>query len=204
MICNPFPLFRKKKLLTRNDLQLEWRPLYQLWRFVDYSTFETCGLIYVPSDITKHVKNLVKACRSYFPIEATSEMLEEWRPWLCPYDTKMQDALTMMDAFLPTDLAPEIGKVHGYGLWLDELIRYWLTAPSRFGWHSQIMTILARLSWDQCGLISWRSYLDNIFSDLLCGFSIPVGMLLCYGNHEVLMLIMKNSIFRHISAQCYS
>ena len=168
-------LLKKKKLLTRDDLELEWRPLYKLWRFVDYSTYETCGLIYVPSDITKHIKNLVKACRSYFPLNATHEMLEEWKPWLCAYDTKMQDAFTMMDSFLPTDLPPEVAKTHGYGLWLDDIVKLWLTSPSKFGWHTQVVTILARLAWDLCGILPWSSHLDVIFSDLLCSFSIPVG-----------------------------
>ena len=40
-------------------------------------------------------------------MEATQEMLDEWRPWLCPFDVKMVEGLMFLEAFLPTLLYPE-------------------------------------------------------------------------------------------------
>lgn len=44
----------------------------------------------------------------YFPADATAEMLEEWRPLMCPFDVTMQKAITYFEIFLPTSLPPEL------------------------------------------------------------------------------------------------
>lgn len=44
----------------------------------------------------------------YFPVDATAEMLEEWRPLMCPFDVTMQKAITYFEIFLPTSLPPEL------------------------------------------------------------------------------------------------
>lgn len=44
---------------------------------------------------------------SYFPLEATQEMLDEWRPLLCPYDITIIKGLGYFENFLPTKLPPE-------------------------------------------------------------------------------------------------
>lgn len=62
---------------------------------------------------------------SYFPIESTKEMLEEWKPLLCPFDTSMLDGMDYFGEFLPTLMFPEHFN-HGYKLWFDELLHIWL------------------------------------------------------------------------------
>ena len=44
---------------------------------------------------------------SYFPVESTQEMLDEWRPLLCPFDESMNKGIAYLDLFLPTLLPPE-------------------------------------------------------------------------------------------------
>ena len=44
----------------------------------------------------------------YFPEVATEEMLEEWRPLLCPFDVTMQRAISYLELYLPTTLPPEL------------------------------------------------------------------------------------------------
>ncbi len=44
---------------------------------------------------------------SYFPESATQEMLDEWRPLLCPFDVTMQKAIGYYELFLPTIMPPE-------------------------------------------------------------------------------------------------
>ena len=44
-------------------------------------------------------------CR-YFSVEATQEMLDEWRPLLCPFDVKMSEGLFYLELFLPTLVYP--------------------------------------------------------------------------------------------------
>jgi len=39
-------------------------------------------------------------------VESTEEMLDEWRPLLCPFDVKMSQALFFLELFLPTLMYP--------------------------------------------------------------------------------------------------
>jgi proteasome activator subunit 4 len=43
----------------------------------------------------------------YFSIESTQEMLDEFRPLLCPFDTALSDGMASLAHFLPTLLPPE-------------------------------------------------------------------------------------------------
>ena len=43
----------------------------------------------------------------YFPAESTQEMLDEWRPLLCPFDVTVVKGLSYLDRFLPTRLPEE-------------------------------------------------------------------------------------------------
>ena len=52
-------------------------------------------------------------CYSYFPVESTQEMLEEWRPLLCPFDITIIKGLGYLDLFLPTVL-PEHEMDQGF------------------------------------------------------------------------------------------
>lgn len=43
----------------------------------------------------------------YFSEDSTQEMLDEWRPLLCPFDVKFAKAMFYFSLFLPTTLPPE-------------------------------------------------------------------------------------------------
>jgi len=49
---------------------------------------------------------IIFSCR-YFPKEATGEMMEEWRPLLCPFDITVIRGLQYVELFLPTNPAVE-------------------------------------------------------------------------------------------------
>ena len=61
---------------------------------------------------------------SYFPASSTRDMLNEWRPLLCPFDTAMMEGAFFLSSFLPTLLLPE-ERDQGYPLWFDELMGLW-------------------------------------------------------------------------------
>mgnify|MGYP001792895126 CR=1 FL=1 len=44
---------------------------------------------------------------SYFSDDATQEMLDEWRPLLCPFDSTFVKGMFYLTNFLPTTLPPE-------------------------------------------------------------------------------------------------
>ena len=53
------------------------------------------------------VKLYFSSIFSYFSEESTQEMLDEWRPLMCPYDVTFGKAMFYFSLFLPTTLHPE-------------------------------------------------------------------------------------------------
>uniref|UniRef100_A0A8D3ED43 Proteasome activator complex subunit 4 n=1 Tax=Scophthalmus maximus TaxID=52904 RepID=A0A8D3ED43_SCOMX len=188
-------LLKKKELLSRDDLQLPWRPLYELYERVIYSKTEHFGLIWFPTRIpytnthshtcslsllvcssVEHIlKALIKSCRLYFPAPSTKEMLDEWRPLLCVFDVIMQKAIGNMELFLPTIMPPE---EHGQGfqLWFDELMNLWMAVQNQPSWEGHLVNLFARLANDNIGYVDWTPYIPTIFTRILRSLNLPVGV----------------------------
>ncbi|XP_070577632.1 proteasome activator complex subunit 4-like isoform X2 [Ptychodera flava] len=167
-------LLKKKELLSRDDLELAWRPLYQVVERVYYSRFEPLGLEWLPHTIDNVLKTLVKFARVYFPEESTQEMLDEWRPLLCPFDVTMSKGISYLEMFLPTLLPPEDHGM-GFKLWLEELLNLWDAAHSTPTWEVTLVELFARVANDNIGYIDWKPYIPKIFTRILRGFNLPVG-----------------------------
>ncbi len=86
-------LIRKRELLTPDDLRLEWRPLYEMYERLFYSHHEAMGMVHYPASIENNMRALIRCARVYFPPGCTQEMLDEWRPLMCPYDVTMGKAM---------------------------------------------------------------------------------------------------------------
>ncbi|CAL8299965.1 unnamed protein product [Merluccius merluccius] len=186
-------LLKKRELLSRDDLELPWRPLYDLQERILYSKTEHLGLNWFPNSprprsssklimiklfqrcsVENVLKTLVKSCRPYFPESATQEMLEEWRPLLCPFDVTMQRAISYFELFLPTTLPPELHH-KGFKLWFDELISLWASVQNLPGWEVHLVNLFARLANDNIGYIDWDPYIPKIFTRILRSLNLPVG-----------------------------
>uniref|UniRef100_A0A3Q3FX53 Proteasome activator Blm10 mid region domain-containing protein n=1 Tax=Kryptolebias marmoratus TaxID=37003 RepID=A0A3Q3FX53_KRYMA len=149
-------LLKKKELLSRDDLQLPWRPLYNLYERVVYSKTEHLGLIWFPNSVDHVLKALIRSCRLYFPASSTEEMLDEWRPLLCVFDGVMQKAISNMELFLPTILSPE---EH------EQVLLFF-----------HLVNLFARLANDNIGYVDWTPYIPTIFTRILRSFNLPVGV----------------------------
>ncbi|XP_065785365.1 proteasome activator complex subunit 4 isoform X1 [Muntiacus reevesi] len=167
-------LLKKKELLSRDDLELPWRPLYDMVERILYSKTEHLGLNWFPNSVENVLKTLVKSCRPYFPADATAEMLEEWRPLMCPFDVTMQKAITYFEIFLPTSLPPELHH-KGFKLWFDELIGLWVSVQNLPQWEGQLVNLFARLATDNIGYIDWDPYVPKVFTRILRSLNLPVG-----------------------------
>jgi proteasome activator subunit 4 len=89
------------------------------------------ALILCYSALENTLRQLIRACRDYFPAEATTEMMTEWRPLLCPFDVTMGKAMAYFEMFLPTLDVKERAE-STYKLWFDEFMSFWdacLNAP---------------------------------------------------------------------------
>lgn len=167
-------LLKKKQLLSSKDLTLQWRPLYKLLHSVLYSPFELHGLELFPVNIKQVLKDLVIRCRVYFPIESTQEMLDEWRPLLCPFDISVIEGLQFMELFLPTHM--DVDKMAiGFRLWFKELMDMWDSFQSNPSWEKSIVSLMARLASGNIGYIDWSPYITKVFTRLLRSFNLPVG-----------------------------
>ncbi|XP_060063003.1 proteasome activator complex subunit 4-like [Ylistrum balloti] len=167
-------LLKKRKLLSREDLCLPWRPLYQLVEAVAYSPYEPHGLQLFPPNVENVLKNLIKHCRHYFPLEATKEMLEEWRPLMCPFDVTNIKAIHYFEYFLPTNLPPH-QQEHGWKLWFTEFMDIWNSFQNNPKWESGLVNLFSRLANDNIGYIDWSPFTCQIFNRFLRSFNLPVG-----------------------------
>uniref|UniRef100_A0A673FRQ3 Proteasome activator complex subunit 4B-like n=1 Tax=Sinocyclocheilus rhinocerous TaxID=307959 RepID=A0A673FRQ3_9TELE len=167
-------LLKKKELLSRDDLELPWRPLYDLYESILYSKTEHLGLNWFPNSVENVLKTLVKSCRLYFPESATQEMLDEWRPLLCPFDVTMQKAISYFELFLPTIMPPE--QHHkGFKLWFDDMMDLWVSVQNLPAWEGNLVNLFARLANDNIGYVNWDPYIPKIFTRVLRSFNLPVG-----------------------------
>uniref|UniRef100_A0A8B9T549 Proteasome activator subunit 4 n=1 Tax=Anas platyrhynchos TaxID=8839 RepID=A0A8B9T549_ANAPL len=167
-------LLKKKELLSRDDLELPWRPLHEMLERILYSKTEHLGLNWFPNSVESVLKTLVKSCRPYFPEDATAEMLDEWRPLMCPFDVTMQKAITYFELFLPTTLPPELHH-KGFRLWFDEFIGLWVSVQNLPQWEGHLVNLFARLATDNIGYIDWDPYVPKIFTRILRSLNLPVG-----------------------------
>uniref|UniRef100_A0A671Y3T0 Proteasome activator subunit 4 n=1 Tax=Sparus aurata TaxID=8175 RepID=A0A671Y3T0_SPAAU len=181
-------LLKKRELLSREDLELSWRPLYELHDRILFSKTEHLGLNWFPKyasvlycrryyycfSVENVLKTLVKSCRPYFSESATQEMLDEWRPLLCPFDVTMQRAISYFELFLPTTLPPELHH-KGFKLWFDELISLWVSVQNLPSWEVHLVNLFARLSNDNIGYVDWDPYIPKIFTRILRSLNLPVG-----------------------------
>ncbi|KAG9329545.1 hypothetical protein JZ751_004278 [Albula glossodonta] len=138
-------LSTKKELLSQDDLELPWRPLYELYERILYSKTEHLGLNWFPNSVEGVLKMLVKSCRPYFPVSSTQEMLEEWRPLLCPFDLTMQKGISYFELFLPTILHPEQHH-QGFKLWFEELMELWVSVQNLPAWEGIFTRFLRSLN----------------------------------------------------------
>lgn len=168
-------LMRKRFLISSEDLQLDWRPLFRTYERLSFSEKESLGLRFVPDNLDANLSQAIRLTRPHFPLNATQEMLEEWRPMLCPFSTSIHRAITYFNLFLPTTLPPEHHDV-GFKLWFDEIISLWLSGKFCSGiYGSKLTLLLSRLSSDCMGYVDWDPYLPQIFNQFKSSLNLNVG-----------------------------
>lgn len=158
-------LMRKRYLINSDELVLDWRPLFETYERLLFSKSESLGLLFVPENLESNLSQAIRLARPHFPITATQEMLDEWRPMLCPFSDSIQRAVTYMNLFLPTTVGPEHHD-KGFKLWFDEVMQLWLNGKfnSPGTYESKFTLLLSRLSSDCLGYIDWEPYIPKIFN----------------------------------------
>nr|CAD7425108.1 unnamed protein product [Timema monikensis] len=152
-------LLKKRYLIPPKDLVLPWKPLFDLCERIMGSSTGSIGMY-------KYF--------SYFPEAATQEMLDLWRPMLCPFNSNtMLATMETLECFLPLSLPPE--KAHlGYQLWFHEFMDLWGACHNAPIWEGEMMWLMARLANRNIGYIDWEPYIPLMFTRFLRSLSLPV------------------------------
>ena len=96
-----YALIKKKYLIPRSQLIIDWKPLFELYSSWEDSSLSMRGLLKCQAGFKEQVKTIIKVCRGYFSDSSTSEMLERWSPMLCPADRSMSTATRSVELLCP-------------------------------------------------------------------------------------------------------
>lgn len=119
------------------------------------------------------MRGLIRHSRPYFALEATQEMLEEWRPLMCPFDMTMAKAMAYCEMFLPTFNTQENAD-RTYNLWFLEVMAFWQANPNCQLFESSIQALMARLAEDTSGYFDWGPYIPQYMTRIPHSLDLPV------------------------------
>lgn len=169
-------LMHKRFLISNDELQLDWRRLYKAYERLLFSETESLGLRFVPENLESNLCQAIILARPHFSLDATQEMLDEWRPMLCPFSASIQRYITYFNLFLPTTLPPEHHD-KGFKLWFDEVMQLWLSGKvNAAGYESKLTLLLSRLASDCLGFIDWEPYMPRIFNYIKSSLNLSRAM----------------------------
>ncbi|XP_054263116.1 proteasome activator complex subunit 4-like [Macrosteles quadrilineatus] len=168
-------LLKKKELVSREELILPWKPLFNIYDRLMCSSNSCIGLYRFSPNTENALADLLIVARVYFESSATQEMLEQWRPQLCPFDSvAIQNAMELLDTFLPTVFLPQETSL-GYKLWLDEFMDLWKTCHNAPVWEPHMMSIISRVASHNVGHIDWEPHMALMYTRILRNFNLPVN-----------------------------
>lgn len=166
-------LLKKRDLLTPDDLQLEWRPLYNLVERITEKSKSELGMYKYFSNLESTIDNLIHCCRFYFPVQATQEILDEIRPFFGPYQTEILSVAQYLESFLPLYCKPEEAHL-GYKLWFEEIMSLWEVYQNANIWENSVMILIANLAECNVGYIDWDKYIPIMYVRFLRTLQLPV------------------------------
>ncbi|XP_076235371.1 proteasome activator complex subunit 4A [Calliopsis andreniformis] len=167
-------LLKKKGLISPDDLELPWRPLYELRQRVKTNGETFLGMYRFFSCVADTLNLLVHAVKVYFPLSTTQEILDELRPTLCPLDgTMISTSLEALEWFLPVQLPPKYHSL-GHELWFNEFMTLWEVCHNAPKWENDMMWLMARLASHNIGYINWEPYIPLMFTRFIRSLRLPV------------------------------
>ena len=167
-------LLEKKGLISPNEMELPWKPLYNLCRRIEKSRESSLEMYRFFSCAIGRLNVLVHAVKVYFPLSATQEILDELRPNLCPLDDAMMTkSLEALEWFLPVQLPPEHRSI-GYELWFNEFMTLWEVCYNAPEWENEMMCLIAQLAFHNIGYIDWEPYIPLMFTRFVRYLKLPV------------------------------
>ncbi|XP_046740797.1 proteasome activator complex subunit 4-like [Diprion similis] len=167
-------LLKKKKLISREELELPWEPLYDLTYRIMATGKTAIGIYrYFPS-VQSTLDVMVHAAKVYFPVTATQEILDKLRPRLYPLDSStMATTMETLEWFLPLTLPSKYHSL-GHELWFEEFMSLWEVCHNAPTWEYEIMWLMSRLATCNIGYIDWEPYVPLMFTRFIRYLNLPV------------------------------
>ncbi|XP_012226473.1 proteasome activator complex subunit 4B-like [Linepithema humile] len=164
-------LLNKKELISPDELELPWRPLYELLQPLRKNS---AGIYRPPSFFANLLYCVIRCVKTYFPLNATQEILDELRPLLCPFDESAAcESTLLLECFLPLQLPPKHHSM-GYQLWFDEFMTMWKVCHNAPQWEDSIMWLMAKLATHNIGYIDWEPHFPLMFTRFIRCLNLPV------------------------------
>jgi proteasome activator subunit 4 len=167
-------LLSRKMLITREDLKVEWRPLFDLYREIAFKNLEEEGLILFPEGLKEKVENSITFLSDFFEDSATQEILDLIRPNFCPFDDIINEAVITATLFMPTSLKHEQHAAFGASLWAEEMYHWYASGELAADNEDRLLSLFTQLANDCPGFIDWTDKIDFILDRLMqsCGLSV--------------------------------
>ncbi|XP_043271653.1 proteasome activator complex subunit 4B-like [Venturia canescens] len=166
-------LLQKPDLISPEEMELPWKPLYGIVKKIMFTSQSKEGLQRFPF-ISQILQTAVLRAKIHFPVTATQEILDEFRPRICPLDLKsMAKTIEMLQWFLPVSLFPKDHHL-GYKLWFDELMSLWKACHNAPTWEDNMMWLVARLASHNIGYIDWEPHIPMMYTRFVRCLNLPV------------------------------
>ncbi|KAL7039640.1 hypothetical protein ACKWTF_000055 [Chironomus riparius] len=157
---------RKSHLLSPEDLEIDWRPLYNLCRLYIDKRSSKGDLIRSYPTLDQVIMQTVRFSSYYFPKLANQEIIDELLPNVLPLDIgKVDSAMELLCLF--------INSSHYEG-WFDYLMEIWniYHYPS---WNVDIMNTIAATASQNIGYIYWTPHIPIMFTRIMRSLELPVS-----------------------------
>ncbi|XP_015588278.1 proteasome activator complex subunit 4B [Cephus cinctus] len=171
--CVLILLLKKKELISPDELELPWKPLFELGRRVTPSGKTALGMYRYFSCLVTTLDALVHAAKFYFPLSATQEILDELRPMLCPFNgNTISTTVEALEWFLPLHVP---SNSIGYELWFNEFMNFWEVCHNAPQWENEMMWLISRLALYNIGYIDWEPHIPLMFTRFIRCLNLPVS-----------------------------
>lgn len=170
----------RKKRSVEFDLVLPWEPLALLMQRVLIDKTLNCEYM-LQDQRSKLMVMMVMEARKYFPMTATREILDLFRPLLCPVDTSLHRGMAMLSIFLPVHkfkaraaACCREGETPEQYDWIPEMITIWDWCAGETS-EAYFFRLFAHLAKNNVGEIDWTPYFPRIFALFLSYFRLKLS-----------------------------
>ncbi|KAI1320115.1 hypothetical protein EDD11_002087 [Mortierella claussenii] len=166
-------LIKKKDLIGPKDLELPWRPVYDLLERTLFPKNRQRALLSESKRMTKVIR-LIEHAQRFFPKNATKEILEEFLPKMSTSSLpELLKAQSYLSTFLPTSIDSGMDPQE----WMPAIFRLWSMVARSSEFDRNMLSLIGRIAEDHVGVkdLFTQAQVRAMFSAGLAALNLPVG-----------------------------